>query len=100
MSAFHPLQTFTVATYTAAMRTITTGEGTFECQWAADVDFDGIRLEVLGPNGDVLFDVSVPEAGSSTINTFSSEVPIELLLSAIELTQRDRERQLSTQSRH
>jgi hypothetical protein len=38
-------------------------EGSFGYQWASDVEFDGIRLEVLAESGETLFDVSVPEHG-------------------------------------
>ena len=57
--------------------------GDFEYQWASDVDFDGIRLEVLGSDGEVLFDVSVPEVGDVTVNTFGLEISADLVATAV-----------------
>jgi hypothetical protein len=67
------------------MGTLNTTTGDFEYQWASDVDFDGIRLEVLTGEGDVLFDISVPEGGAVTVNTFSHEVPARLIASAVDV---------------
>jgi len=72
------------------MGTFSTTSGKFEYQWASDVSFDGVRLEVLTGDGDVLFDVSVPEHGNLTINTFSNEIGIEIVEAAIDVA---RERQ-------
>ena len=57
----------------------------YECLWASDVAFDGIRLEVYDQVGAVFFDLSISEGGKITINTFSNEVPAEIVLAAIEL---------------
>ncbi len=57
----------------------TAGETIYHYQWTSDVDFDGIRLEVLSPNGDVMFDSSIPDIGPLTLNTFSPDVPVELV---------------------
>ena len=57
---------------------------TAEYQWATDVAFDGLRLEVLSPEGDMLFDVSIPEGGPITVNTFGKEVAADVMLAAIE----------------
>lgn len=57
-------------------------------QWASDIHFDGIRLEILSDAGDVFFDVSVPEDGSITVNTFGNEVPASLVAAAVEVAQR------------
>lgn len=38
--------------------------------WASDVNFDGSRLEVYSERDGHLFDVSVPDEGAITINTF------------------------------
>jgi len=65
------------------MGTISTASGLVEYQWASDVDFEGIRLEVLAGDGNVIFDVSVPEQGDITVNTFSGEVPASLIASAV-----------------
>jgi hypothetical protein len=54
-------------------------------QWASDVTFDGIRLEVLSDSGDTLFDLSVPDEGPMTINTFGKEVAAALIEAAIEV---------------
>ncbi|MFA4940022.1 hypothetical protein [Brevundimonas sp.] len=65
------------------MGTISTASGLVEYQWASDVDFEGIRLEVLADDGNVIFDVSVPEQGAITVNTFSGEVSASLIASAV-----------------
>jgi len=70
--------------------TLNTTSGNFEYQWASDVNFDGIRLEVLTSNGDVLFDISIPESGAPTVNTFSNEVAAALVAAAVDVA---RERQ-------
>lgn len=67
------------------MGTLTLEDCTVEYQWATDVAFDGIRMEVLSDEGDVLFDVSVPDAGLITINTFGKEVAANLVEAAIEV---------------
>ncbi|MGY8667389.1 hypothetical protein Q3C01_34225 [Bradyrhizobium sp. UFLA05-109] len=59
-------------------------------QWASDVAFDGIRMEVLSDEGDMLFDVSVPDEGPITINTFGKEVAANLVEAAIEVARRSR----------
>jgi hypothetical protein len=64
--------------------------GAFEYQWASDVAFDGIRLEVLTPEGGVLFDVSIPDAGPLTISTFSQDVPADLIVAAIAVARQRR----------
>ena len=63
---------------------------TMEYQWASDVDFDGIRLEVLSEEGNELFDVSIPDDGDITINTFGKEVPANLIEAAVEIARRPR----------
>ena len=65
------------------MGTISTASGLVEYQWASDVDFEGIRLEVLADDGNVIFDVSVPEQGAITVNTCSGEVSASLIASAV-----------------
>ena len=65
------------------MGTVATASGQVEYQWASDVAFEGIRLEVLTADGDVIFDVSVPDHGDITVNTFSSEVSASLIASAV-----------------
>lgn len=70
------------------MGTLNTTSGEFEYQWASDVDFDGVRLEVLNSDGDMLFDVSVPEGGALTVNTFSNEVPAPLIAAAVDVARR------------
>ena len=62
----------------------------FKYQWASDIAFDGIRMEILSDQGDVLFDVSVPEVGSITVNTFSKEVAADLIMAALEIAKRPR----------
>jgi hypothetical protein len=61
-----------------------------EYQWATDVAFDGIRMEVLSGDGDMLFDISVPDDGPITINTFGKEVAANLIEAAIEVVRRSR----------
>lgn len=72
------------------MGTLTLEDRTVEYQWATDVAFDGIRMEVLSDEGDVLFDVSVPDEGPITINTFGKEVAANLVEGAIEVARRPR----------
>ena len=62
----------------------------FASQWASDVNFNGIRFEVLTAQGDVLFDVSLPDSGPISVNTFSNDVPADLVASAVAVA---RERQ-------
>lgn len=64
------------------MGKLQTSVGEFEYQWASDVDFNGIRLEILNSQGDVLFDVSISH-GATTVNTHSREVPADLIASAV-----------------
>lgn len=59
-----------------------------EYQWASDVSFDGIRLEILSDSGDVICDVSVPDDGPTTVNTFGKEIAVDLLLAAVQVAQR------------
>lgn len=66
------------------MGTLTLEHGTAEYQWATDVAFDGVRLEILSPEGDMLFDVSVPDGGAITVNTFGKEVAADVVIAAIE----------------
>ena len=72
------------------MGTITCGSGRFKCQWTSDVSFDGIRLEVLAGSGEVLLDVSVPDQGPTTVNTFSNEVPADLISEAMAVARQRR----------
>lgn len=65
-------------------------DGAIEYQWASDVAFDGIRLEGLTDKGEVLFDVSVPEVGSITVNTFGKEVPADRIMAALKIAQQRR----------
>ena len=69
------------------MGTLSVEGRTYQYQWASDVAFDGIRLEVLSPEGDVLFDMSLPEGGSATLNSFANEVSVALVTAAIGLLQ-------------
>jgi len=59
-----------------------------EYQWATDVSFDGIRLEILSDDGEMLFDVSIPDDGPTTVNTFGKEVAVDFIRSAIEVAGR------------
>ena len=72
------------------MGRLTTGDEDHDYQWASDVAFDGVRLEVLTANGEVLFDVSVADSGSTSVNTFSNEVPAPLIAEAVRLAERRR----------
>ncbi|WP_407112934.1 hypothetical protein [Bradyrhizobium sp. LMG 9283] len=72
------------------MGTLTLQDRTVEYQWATDVAFDGIRMEVLSDEGDLLFDVSVPDEGPIAINTFGKEVAANLVEAAIEIARRPR----------
>jgi hypothetical protein len=55
-------------------------------QWASDISFNGIRLEVLTSKRDILFDVGAPESGHITVNTFGKDVDADLIVAAVELT--------------
>jgi hypothetical protein len=70
--------------------TLTFEERAVEYQWASDIAFDGIRLEVLSSGGDLIFDVSVPDKGLITVNTFGKDVAANLLMAAIEFAQSPR----------
>lgn len=70
------------------MGTIATANGDVQYQWASDVGFDGIRLEVLTGGGDVLFDVSIPERGATTVNTYSGEVAASLIALAVAIAEK------------
>jgi hypothetical protein len=59
-------------------------------QWASDVDFDGIRLEVLSDDGNTLFDISIPDDGHITSNTFGKEVAADLIEAAVEIARQPR----------
>jgi hypothetical protein len=72
------------------MGTLKLEDRTTEYQWATDVNFDGIRLEVLSDEGNVLFDVSIPDDGHITINTFGKEVPVNLIEATVEIARRPR----------
>lgn len=76
------------------MGTLIPENQTVKYQWASDVNFDGIRLEVLSKGEGVLFDVSVGEDGSITVNTFGREVSIDVIRAALALADR---RQSSSQ---
>lgn len=67
------------------MGTLTLGDRTVEYQWASDVAFDGIRMEILSEGGGILFDVSIPDDGPVTVNTFSGEVAADLIKAAVEI---------------
>lgn len=73
--------------YHSGMGTLELKQVSFKYQWASDVLFDGIRLEVLSDAGEVIFDISVPENGPATVNTFGKEVAVDLLIAAIEVAQ-------------
>jgi hypothetical protein len=66
------------------MATPTLEPATIAYQWASDVSFDGIRLEVLSNEGEILFDVSVPDGHPITVNTFGKEIDVDLILAAVE----------------
>ena len=67
------------------MGTIRLRNRTAEYLWASDVDFDGIRLEVLSDDGNTLLDVSVPDDGPITMNTFGKEAAVDIVIAAIEV---------------
>ena len=67
------------------MGTLTSKQGEYEFLWASDITFDGIRLEVYDQGGKLWFEVSVPDEDDLAVNTFSREVPAELLLSAMSI---------------
>lgn len=70
------------------MGTLLLEHRTVKYQWASDVDFDGIRMEVLSDEGDMLFDVSLPSDGPITVNTFGQEVAADVMIAAVEVARR------------
>jgi hypothetical protein len=60
---------------TASMGTLKLASRTVQYQWASDVNVDGIRLEVLSDDGNILFDVSVPDDGPISVSTFGMRLP-------------------------
>lgn len=70
------------------MGTLTLENRTAEYRWATDVSFDGIRMEILSDDGQMLFDVSIPEDGPTTVNTFGKDVPTDLIKLATEVAER------------
>ena len=70
------------------MGTLKLKDRTAEYQWATDVNFDGICLEVLSEKGDVLFDVGIPDDGRITINTFGKEIAPDLIEAAVQIARR------------
>ena len=69
------------------MGTLAIKEGSFGYQWVSDVEFDGIRLEVLAESGETLFDISVPEHGPTMVNTFAREVHADLIVAALKIAE-------------
>ncbi|MBU0780804.1 MAG: hypothetical protein KKC72_12270 [Alphaproteobacteria bacterium] len=67
------------------MGTLKIENRTAEYQWATDVNFDGIRLEVLSIDGNTLFDISIPDYGHVTVNTFGKEVAADLIDAAVKI---------------
>lgn len=70
------------------MGTMPVGNQTVGYQWASDIAFDGIRLEITSVDSDVVFDVSIPNDGPMTVNTFGKEVAVDLIRVAIETAER------------
>lgn len=66
------------------MKMLTLEDQGLKYQWASDVNFDGLRLEILSGN-DVLFDISLPDNGPLTINTFGRSVDIAFFEAAIQI---------------
>ena len=72
------------------MGTLKLEHRTVEYQWASDVAFDGIRMEILSDQRSILFDVSIADNGLMTVNTFGNEVPVELIKAALETAEQRR----------
>lgn len=72
------------------MGKITLADRTVKYEWMTDPAFDGERLEVLSDNGDMVFDISVPEKGAMTINTFGNEIAVDLIVAAVEVARRSK----------
>lgn len=70
------------------MGTLTLENRTVEYQWTTDVSFDGIRMEILSKDGEMLFDVSIPDDGPMTVNTFGKEVAVDLIRLAADAAER------------
>ncbi|TYC86769.1 hypothetical protein [Novosphingobium sp. BW1] len=67
------------------MGTLKLEDRTVKYQWATDVEFDSIRLKVLLADGDTFFDISIPDDGHITINTFGREVAADLIDAALQI---------------
>jgi hypothetical protein len=65
------------------MGTLTLENQAVEYQWASDLAFAGIRMEILTEEGDMLFDISLPDDGPTTVNTFGREVAADLINAAL-----------------
>ncbi|MCL6249551.1 hypothetical protein M3P36_00615 [Altererythrobacter sp. KTW20L] len=65
------------------MGKLTTTLGEYKYLWASDIEFDGIRLEISDQHGEHWFQISVPEVGPTTVNTFARDVPTDVILCAI-----------------
>lgn len=72
------------------MRTLKLDGRTVEYLWASDINYDGIRLEVRSIDRSALFDISIPDDGDITINTFGNDAPAGLIEAALELARKRR----------
>lgn len=51
----------------------------YECLWASDVDFDGIRFEVRDAQGADVMEIASGEDGTLTLTTWRWDVPVGLI---------------------
>jgi hypothetical protein len=71
------------------MREFTTDGKTYRFQWASDGEFDGIRLEAI-VGDDVILDISVPDKGAMSLNTFGWDVPVDLVVAVLDIARQDK----------
>ncbi|WAT18160.1 hypothetical protein OZN62_00860 [Aurantiacibacter sp. MUD11] len=72
------------------MPSLRAGDEVFRAVWASDVAFDGIRLEVFSHSGELWFDISMPEGGDISVNTFNNAVPHKVLSAALDMAGKQR----------
>ncbi len=71
----------------ACMGTLARYDSLFEYQWASDVEFDGIRLEVLAGGWRNAFDISVPEHGPTMSTPSREKSKQNLIVAALAIAQ-------------
>jgi hypothetical protein len=89
MPAPHPWQSHEIELIVAPCRLSRQAGGDFASNGPLSKSSTGFAFEALDGD-DVVMDVSVPAEGPITINTFSREVPADLVEAAITVARNDR----------